>query len=56
MDLRQLRTFIAVADAGGVARAATMVNLSQPARLAKYKRLRWNWEYVCSTVSVAVSD
>ena len=31
MDLRQLRTLIAIADAGGVARAATMVNLSQPA-------------------------
>lgn len=31
MDLRQLQTFIAVADTGGVARAATAVNLSQPA-------------------------
>jgi DNA-binding transcriptional LysR family regulator len=31
MDLHQLRTFIAVADAGGVARAAARLNLSQPA-------------------------
>ncbi len=31
MNLRYLRTFVAVADAGGVRRAATRVNLSQPA-------------------------
>jgi DNA-binding transcriptional LysR family regulator len=31
MDLHQLRTFVAIADAGGVARAAARVNLSQPA-------------------------
>ncbi len=31
MDLHQLRTFVAIADAGGVARAATRLNLSQPA-------------------------
>jgi len=31
IDLRQLQTFIAVADTGGVARAAAAVNLSQPA-------------------------
>jgi DNA-binding transcriptional LysR family regulator len=31
MDLHQLRTFIAVADSGGVARAAQRLNVSQPA-------------------------
>jgi LysR family cyn operon transcriptional activator len=31
MDLQRLRTFVAVADAGGVAKAALRVNLSQPA-------------------------
>jgi DNA-binding transcriptional LysR family regulator len=31
MNLRDLRTFVAVADAGGVRRAATRINLSQPA-------------------------
>jgi DNA-binding transcriptional LysR family regulator len=31
MNLRQLRTFIAIADAGGVARAAARLHLSQPA-------------------------
>lgn len=31
MDLHQLRTFVATADAGGVARAASLLNLSQPA-------------------------
>jgi len=31
MDLHQLRTFVAIAEDGGVARAATRVNLSQPA-------------------------
>lgn len=31
MNLRNLRTFVAIADAGGVHRAAARVNLSQPA-------------------------
>jgi DNA-binding transcriptional LysR family regulator len=31
MDLHQLRTFVAIADADGVARAASRLNLSQPA-------------------------
>ena len=31
MNLRHLRTFVAIADAGGVRRAATRINLSQPA-------------------------
>src|SRR5262249_17107460 len=31
MDLHQLRTFLAIADTGGVARAAARLNLSQPA-------------------------
>jgi DNA-binding transcriptional LysR family regulator len=31
MNLRHLRTFVAVAEAGGVARASARVNLSQPA-------------------------
>src|SRR5262249_17823214 len=31
MDLHQLRTFLTIADTGGVARAARRVNLSQPA-------------------------
>jgi LysR family transcriptional regulator, cyn operon transcriptional activator len=31
MDLHQLRTFVAIADCGGVARAAVRLNLSQPA-------------------------
>ena len=31
MDLYQLRTFLAIADTGGVARAAARLNLSQPA-------------------------
>jgi LysR family transcriptional regulator, cyn operon transcriptional activator len=30
MDLHRLRTFVAIADAGGVARAADRLNLSQP--------------------------
>ncbi len=31
MNLRQLRTFLAIADAGGIARAGARLNLSQPA-------------------------
>jgi DNA-binding transcriptional LysR family regulator len=31
MDLHQLRTFVAIVDCGGVARAALQLNLSQPA-------------------------
>jgi DNA-binding transcriptional LysR family regulator len=31
MDLRHLRTFVTIADAGGIARAGTRLNLSQPA-------------------------
>ena len=31
MNLRHLRTFVAVAEAGGVGRASARVNLSQPA-------------------------
>jgi len=31
MNLRHLQTFVAVADAGGLRRAAGRVNLSQPA-------------------------
>ena len=31
MDLHQLRTFVAIADDGGVTRAAARLNLSQPA-------------------------
>ena len=31
MDLHQLRTFLAIADSGGVARAAARLRLSQPA-------------------------
>ena len=31
MDLQQLRTFLAIADCGGVARAAARLNMSQPA-------------------------
>src|SRR5262245_27505951 len=31
MDLRQLRAFVTVADAGGFARAAVLLHLSQPA-------------------------
>ena len=31
MNLRHLQTFVAVADAGGLARAAVRINLSQPA-------------------------
>ena len=31
MNFRNLRTFVTIADAGGVARAATLLNLSQPA-------------------------
>jgi LysR family transcriptional regulator, cyn operon transcriptional activator len=31
VELHQLRTFVAIADSGGVARAAAQVNLSQPA-------------------------
>jgi LysR family transcriptional regulator, cyn operon transcriptional activator len=31
MNLRQLRTFIAIADAGGLARAEGRLHLSQPA-------------------------
>ena len=31
MNLQQLRTFVAIADTGGVARAANKVHLSQPA-------------------------
>jgi len=31
MDLHQLRTFVAIADSGGVARAAVRLHLSQPA-------------------------
>src|SRR5215470_877204 len=30
MDLYRLRTFVAIADAGGVARAAKRLNLTQP--------------------------
>ena len=31
MDLHQLRSFVAIADTGGVARAAAKINLSQSA-------------------------
>ncbi|HET6221091.1 MAG TPA: LysR family transcriptional regulator, partial [Dongiaceae bacterium] len=31
MDLTQLRTFVAIADAGGVSAAAIRLHLSQPA-------------------------
>lgn len=31
MNLRHLRTFVAIADAGGIARAGARLNLSQPA-------------------------
>src|SRR5215467_12906784 len=30
MNLRHLRTFVAIVDAGGVARAATRLNMTQP--------------------------
>ena len=31
MNLRHLRTFVSIADAGGIARAGSRLNLSQPA-------------------------
>jgi LysR family cyn operon transcriptional activator len=39
MDLHQLRTFAAIVDAGGVARAAARLNLSQPAASRQIKIL-----------------
>jgi DNA-binding transcriptional LysR family regulator len=39
MDLHQLRTFVAIADAGGVTRAAARLNLSQPAATRQIQSL-----------------
>src|SRR6185369_5925318 len=43
MDLHQLRTFVAIADAGGVARAASRLNLSQPAASRQIQVLEAEW-------------
>ena len=38
MNFRHLRAFATIADAGGFARAAVRLNLSQPALSAKSRR------------------
>jgi hypothetical protein len=54
MNLRHLRAFVSIADAGGFARAANRMNLSQPALSRQVHALETE-ACRCSTASVAAS-
>ena len=53
LDLTALRSFVAVADAGGVTRAAGFLNLTQSAVSMQIKRLEECWGSSCSTARPA---
>ena len=55
MELRHLRAFASIVDAGGVGRAIARLHLSQPALSRQIRTSRQTWESGCSTVSGAAS-
>jgi hypothetical protein len=56
MNLRNLRTFIAIADAGGIHRAAGQVNLSQSAASRQIQALEFELGCPCSIASGDASN
>jgi hypothetical protein len=56
MDLRQLRTFVVVAEAGGFAAAHQQLRLSQPAASRQIQALEPSSEFPCSIASAAGSS
>ncbi len=55
LDLAVLRSFAAVAETGGVTRAADYLNLTQSAVSMQLKRLEDLWKSNCSIARVAAS-